>query len=323
MPRKSPASQEHQESTVSWRLTTEDDLSECLQVQPGHFGDELTGPAIAHRVWKQLLGHPAFFSVVFECDPPVQGRRIIGFGAAVFVTQRFIDAELADPRPGLNSRLIASVHEGRPVLLTAAEIAEAPKRAGLDVLTLYGSWLGAILGPRENAQVQTLLPASLAKMLAGYRVHRMVGQAIGDEIAFMRKSGVVHEAGTFPEHNLVINVITSQIALAQPTSVIRECFNHRAPRLQLTRAEQLLLSAAVEGQTDADLATSLHLTVPAVKARWRSILARFARLKPEIAPEFDGEGIRGPQKRHRVLAYLREHPEELRPFAPDPSGDGV
>jgi hypothetical protein len=83
------------------------------------------------------------------------------------------------------------------------------------------------------------------------------------------------------------------------------------------------LSAAIEGQTDSDLAVSLHLTVPAVKARWRSIFARCARLRPEVAPEFYGEGSRGPQKRHRVLAYLREHPEELRPFGPGSGGDGV
>ena len=93
--------------------------------------------------------------------------------------------------------------------------------------------------------------------------------------------------------------------------------------LRLSGADQELLWAALEGQTDAKLAVSLHLTMPAVKARWRSIFARFARLKPEVAPEFHGEGSRGPQKRHRILAYLREHPEELRPFAPDASGDGA
>ncbi len=310
-------------STVSWRPVAEADLTECLQVQPAHLGDELTGPDAAHKVWKELLRHPAFVSAVFECDPPVQGRRIIGFGAAVFVAQKFTDAELADPRPGLNARIIASVHQQRPVLLTSAEIAEAPKNAGLDVVTLYGSWLGPILGPHENAQVQTLLPMSLAKILAGYRVHRLFGEAVGDEIGFMRKSGIAHEVGTFPERNLVINVVTSDQALAQPASVARAYFNHQEPRLKLSRGEQLLLSAADEGQTDTELAVSLHLTMPAVKARWRSIYARFARLKPEVASEFHGKGSRGPQKRHRVLAYLREHPEELRPYAPDSAGDEV
>jgi hypothetical protein len=321
MPINPTTSQERRGSTLSWRPVTDADLAECLEVQPGHLGDELIGPDNARNVWKQLLPHPAFLAAVFECDPPVQGRRIIGFGAAVFVTQKFTDAELAHPRPGLSARIIASIHEQRSVLSTMAEIAKAQQNEGLDVVTLYGSWLGPILGPHENAQVQTLLPLSLGKLLAGYRVHRLIGEAIGDEITFMRMSGVAKEVGTFPEQNLVINLVTTREALAQPGSVVRAFFNHQEPLLQLSAGEQRLLSAAAEGQTDSDLAVSLHLTMPAVKARWRSIFARFARLKPEVAPEFHGEGGRGPQKRHRVLAYLREHPEELRPFASD--GDDV
>ena len=310
-------SEKSSESTVSWRTTTEADLVDCLRVQPRHSGDELTGPEIAHQVWKRLLHHPAFVSAVFECTPPVLDHRIVGFGAAVFVSEKFADQEIAHPKPGLNSRIIASVHKQRPVLLTAAEIAEAPQRFGVDVAVLYSSWLGTVLGPRQNAQVQTLLPHSLTKLLAGYRVHRLFGEAIGDEISFMRMSGVAKEIGTFPELNLAINVVNSQIALAQPASIARLFFDHLEPVLQLSRSEQLLLLAAADGQTDSDLVRSLHLTMAAVKARWRSIFARFAQLKPDIAPEFNGEGNRGPQKRHRVLAYLREHPEELRPFAPN------
>jgi hypothetical protein len=82
--------------------------------------------------------------------------------------------------------------------------------------------------------------------------------------------------------------------------------------LHLTTSEQALLNAALAGATDADLATSLGVSLSAIKARWRSIFARFAELAPDYeSAERDG---RGPQKRHHVLRYLRDHPEELRPF---------
>jgi hypothetical protein len=84
--------------------------------------------------------------------------------------------------------------------------------------------------------------------------------------------------------------------------------------LHLSEGERELLWAALEGQTDTELAISLDLTLPAVKARWRSVFTRFAKMEKSLAPEFFGQGGRGPQKRHRILAYLREHPEELRPF---------
>ena len=73
--------------------------------------------------------------------------------------------------------------------------------------------------------------------------------------------------------------------------------------------------AALAGQTDAELAAGLHLTMPAVKARWRSIFARFEQREPAVAPTFFGQGAQGPQRRHRLLAWLRAHPEELRPLA--------
>ena len=78
--------------------------------------------------------------------------------------------------------------------------------------------------------------------------------------------------------------------------------------------------AALAGQTDAELAAGLHLTMPAVKARWRSIFARFEQREPAVAPTFFGQGAQGPQRRHRLLAWLRAHPEELRPLARESRG---
>jgi len=309
--------------SFTWRKTTEADLAACLDVQPAHLGNELTGPEIAHKVWREILADPAMVTAVFECEPPIEGRRIVGFGAAVFVRAEFAEAELANPRPYINARVIESVHAARPVLLTAGEIARVNAGKGLDMVNLCGSLLESILSPEERGQVQTLLSVSLVQLLAGYRLNRIFGQATDSEMRAMLGSGLVREVASYPELKLAAYVATEQIASAQPFSIQVTIFNNREPLLRLSGADQKLLWAALEGQTDAGMAVSLNLTMPAVKARWRSIFARFARLKPEVAPEFHGEGSRGPQKRHRVLAYLREHPEELRPFAPDAGGDGV
>jgi hypothetical protein len=332
-----PTSERDHRSSITWRRPTEEDLVRCLEIHPPNLGDELTGADIAHQVWKQLLRHPLFVSAVFECTPPPvsnlsggarrtlcasDGRQIIGFGAAMFVSTEFADSELANPRPGINARFIAAVHEQRPIALTAAEVAQSNAGEGLDLLVLYGSWLAPMLSPWENAQVQTLLPLTLAQLTAGYRVNRMFAEAIGDnEVAFVRGTGIAREIATFPELNRVINVTTPQEAFAQPGSFVRPMFIHREPLLRLSKTEQELLAPALAGQTDSELAASLHLTMPAVKARWRSLFARLAQIEqPDLAPEFNGKGGRGPQKRHRVLAYVREHPEELRPYASNISG---
>src|ERR1035441_5215801 len=91
----------------------------------------------------------------------------------------------------------------------------------------------------------------------------------------MAGSGVAPEVGTFPELNRVMNLVAAQDAFAQPGSIMLTVSTHREPSLGLSGVEQELLGAALAGQTDAELAAGLHLTMPAVKARWRAIFARF------------------------------------------------
>ena len=85
--------------------------------------------------------------------------------------------------------------------------------------------------------------------------------------------------------------------------------------MSLRDTDQELLLAALEGLTDAELADVLGLKLPALKKRWASLFDRVGRVRPDLVPQSDHETAhtRGPQKRHRLLAYLREHPEELRP----------
>jgi hypothetical protein len=64
--------------SFTWRKTTEADLSACLEVQPAHLGDQVTGTEIAQTVWRKMLAHPAMVTAVFECEPPIEGRRILG-----------------------------------------------------------------------------------------------------------------------------------------------------------------------------------------------------------------------------------------------------
>jgi hypothetical protein len=73
--------------------------------------------------------------------------------------------------------------------------------------------------------------------------------------------------------------------------------------------------------TDEGLARELNLKLTAVKRRWLTLFERIADVHPDLLPPDvrlpeNGDnhiGKRGPQKRHHLLAYVREHPEELRP----------
>jgi hypothetical protein len=56
-----------------------------------------------------------------------------------------------------------------------------------------------------------------------------------------------------------------------------------------------------------------------VKARWRTIYDRVGEVASDLLPvaaDDGASGRRGPEKRRRLLEYLRQHPEELRPSLP-------
>jgi hypothetical protein len=93
--------------------------------------------------------------------------------------------------------------------------------------------------------------------------------------------------------------------------------HNREPILGLRNSDQELLEAALRGTTDIELSVELGLKLPALKKRWASVFNRVAAAKPDLLPGIDDNldrQTRGRQKKHRLLAYIREHPEELRPF---------
>ena len=71
-----------------------------------------------------------FYCAMVESEIPIAGRRIVGFGASTFVQAAFAEQELTDPRPGLNTRIIASIASGHPVILSEAELKASLEYSG-------------------------------------------------------------------------------------------------------------------------------------------------------------------------------------------------
>ena len=96
-------------------------------------------------------------------------------------------------------------------------------------------------------------------------------------------------------------------------------FDYHPPRLGFNRSEQRMLSCALPGATDEHLAETLETSLPVVKKMWVSIYRRVEDCLPELIADPLPSDIpasgRGREKRRRLLAYLREHPEELRPVS--------
>ena len=302
-----------------WRPISEADLSKCLEIQPACLGDQIVGRSAALRIWETLLDDPAFQANVIETERPIAGHKVVACGMGVFVTRIFADQEILNPRPGLNSRIIAAVASGESVLLSRAQIAIGNAGEGLDFVNMYGTWREGIMNASDLADVQALLGTSFVEHFAGYRFNRVLKEAIGDaQIALARATGTYRIVAEFKESSSALVVVTRESVITAPYSVAARMYRYQDPVLHLRPAEQNLLSAALAGKTDAELSNDLGLSIEAIKKRWMSIFDRVDEFKPEILSksEEDTDG-RGPQKRHRVVAYIRAHPEELRPFSWD------
>lgn len=300
---------------ITWRPAVWADIEPGLSIQERDRGDALVGMKACMDAWGHLFSGPFFNSAVLESSPIIQGQRLIGFAACVFVSSAFADAEIANPRPDVNSRVIASIHSGQPVLSTRDEVARANSGDGVEVLVLCGNWLDEILSPAERQDLQTTMASSFAECLAGYRIRRIIHETVYEPAReFAHRSVVYQPIAEFPELERTIHLMTRESVKLMPASIGNVIFSFREPVLRLRDSDQQLLLAALRAATDSELAAELGVSFSAVKARWRSIFARIGEAMPGLASDSEEHEGRGAQKRHRVLAYLRSHPEELRPY---------
>jgi hypothetical protein len=313
-------------AVFSWRKTRAGDLPACLKLHPAKNGAETVGLALALKAWHELLcATDATRSAVVELRS--NGHvEVVGFGLATFVKKPFADAELQHPRPGLNARLVESLINGHSVVATYDEVRRANTQGDLQQVILDTSWNDTLLNSDQRDAVRVLLGRAYQELYAGYHFGRILAEMVDTldlwHVRGHRSFEVVDRFDDFRQANpdtmwnadRALLAATSDTMRLDPHSVAAELFqHHRQPRFAFTRREQQLLEIALEGGDDASASDSLSVTVPAIKRRWERIFDRVAAVTPEICPPA-GDGRRGVQKRQRILTYVRQHPEELRPF---------
>ncbi|MEO8052553.1 MAG: hypothetical protein ABI833_19260 [Acidobacteriota bacterium] len=308
------------------RNLRQEDLIECLEIQPSRMGTELVGRSEALRAWNELIRSRSFNCIVLEADLVAHGRRIVGFGASAFVSPAFASDELANPRPGLNSRIIASIVNGKPVVLSEAELRFANTAGDLDLVILYGSFENCLLSEDERSDGFTMMGASFLEQHLGYRISQMINEVVDDvekyyndrthawrEISTYAEFWEVNPASTW-DRRRALHLI-SRNYFSRNGVMIDLLFLRRTPVLELRDADQQLLAAALGGSTDEELACRLTQNLSTIKKRWASLFERTLERRPDLFPDVstDSGPTRGKQKRHHLLAYVRAHPEELRP----------
>jgi len=278
-------------------------------------------------VWKECLRSGSLITAILE-DTESGEPLLQGFGVSAFVTDEFLHSCKMPCMQWIGPELVRRLKSGDSPVLGPEAIRDANSNGGLNL----ASWV-AVLCPRNEAdrtQVQIELMSAFMQAHCGFKLKEIISQQ--NERMMME---VVSNSGGFfwdcaeeryvEAHNCdAEKVLQHPFILGATAETARQhlswtttLFQYNQPRLYPTPAEQKLLSAAIGGLKDEELSCELGVSLSFLKKTWSSIYLRAAEKLPELNLEIavGSSSQRGKEKKQRVLSYLREHPEELRPIS--------
>ncbi len=320
---------------LSYRQMQCSDIPACVGMIAAHPVQRLRyGPTIKllSAVWSHLLGLESFRTDVFEMsDSNSASSKAIAVGVSVFVADDFARRLKTSPSVWIGPELTILVARNRSPLLSDREVAEANSSTGLISVV----WAGCVHPEYSHElEVHNLMVRAFMEQHYGFRLRELIAaQAESEEQvqAILNSGGFLFDSSDgiyicassekirgLPESPHVLGT-TRDLAAHQTGTWISELFhNYREPRIRFNGSEQRLLTAAMKGDTDEQLAEELSISLATLKTTWRMIYDRVNERAPEILPaassQQDWTPERGKTKKYRLLFYLRSHPEELRPI---------
>jgi DNA-binding CsgD family transcriptional regulator len=317
---------------VRYRPMRPGDVRECVQIVAA---DPVAGPrygsAITHlpSVWLRLLDWRAFRSVVLE---DLGGRRpsLIGVGISAFITEDYARAVKGPPLFWVAPDLVRRVMAGDPPLLSERQLQDANTSTGLNNFVWHGC---TRIEVRTRPEVHNCMLTAFVEVHRGYLLSELLSQGEGEQqVEMILNTGTLLWSGAAGGYVAApaesrkrllsephILGLTRELALGQIGSWVGSLFIYQPPQFGLRPSEQRLLTTALEGGTDEQLAEDLGISLSAVKKVWLAIYRRIAGSRPALIPDEPTDqrwgGKRGKEKKQRLIAYLREHPEELRPLS--------
>jgi hypothetical protein len=286
-----------------------------------------TFPGLA-AVWANLLNAGCANSSVVEDLDAAPGDALRGIGVSVFLNDEFLQYVKSSPFFWIGPELIRRISRKESPVLDAAAIRHANSNDGLNLFIWEAD--ARPLSEKGFLAFSSEISTGFFEQHLGYNIKEVIGQqpfgralrgalqvggwllrngdgryAPAKDIDALEKSGAPFVLG-----------MTRELAASVPGSWLSTLFYYERPRIFFTPGEQRLLACALGDQTDDEIADTTGLSVSAVKKCWQAIYSRAGCRMPELLPDESYDGGRGAEKKRRLLAYVRSHPEELRPVMP-------
>jgi hypothetical protein len=304
------------------------DLAECFGLLPPWLGfdDELARGLPA--LWDRLVDEPSMVSGVIEDLALPPGERIQAWGVTMIIPETLVRALYLDrePKAFVTRDIYAALRNGSFEPMSDREIGIANAQGTLTMFILHFSQRDYDI---SSPYVQSLIAVANDAFRAFHDGYNMK--------AIYYESGVINHpvpiysgfephryadqdrlASLPPERRPALYGLTrEQAQLRLPGPPVRNAFEHQPPLFRFSASQRRLLWHALFDDSDETLMPLLGVSVHGLKKLWRGVYERIEDRMPEFfgSAAADDDGKRGPEKRRQVLAYVRQRPEELRPWA--------
>jgi DNA-binding CsgD family transcriptional regulator len=295
------------------------------------------GPIIEYlpEVWSNHLQREENMTQVFFADE-ASNATICWCGMSAVVDDEFLGSMKTAPHFWIGPEMTRRIIAGESPILSEKELREANSNGGMNLLC----WDNCIrAGHEANSELHRAGMSAFVEIHRGYRWKEIIANQpeSPERLAFLLETGAfVWDANAGGYRSTLTEDPTDFIKRPHILGTTPEAertlqrawggrwagalFDYRAPKLGLNRSEQRLLKCAIGGETDECIAEKLDISLPTVKKLWVSAYRRVQDNLPQLLcgslrpPEVAARG-RGPEKRRRLLLYLRDNPEELRPYS--------
>jgi hypothetical protein len=316
---------------IRYRNARPKDIPKCVEILAGH---PTLGPRYGRtlsefpKAMLSLLGQDSFQCVIFE-ELNGGSARLLGGAVGCFVREEFLRELKTPPSFWGPPEIVRRVNQGESPILSNREVREANSRDGLNLFVWH---VGIHPEDHDQAEVASKILTAFVETYRGFRIRELLEQAETLwQFRAMRAAGgcfVRPSDGSYAEYfesiehdvakSPLMAGLTRELAARSPGSWAGSLFHYEPPRFGFSRSQQKLLQSAIAGATDEELASELCVSPSAVKRAWSGIYERASSFFPNLVGNGHDDGgsqARGKQKRHHLLAYLRQHPEELRPVS--------
>jgi hypothetical protein len=316
-------------SRLRYRPVARRDVAECFELLPPWHAMDRQQITDAMQVWDTLVDEPSLLSGVIEDLAKPAGKRIQAWGVTLIVPQSLVRQLNLDgqPEPFMTRHIYRALQDGSFKPMTDREIGLENARGELTMLIMHFAQRDHDIDNPYVQDVITMANDTFRTFHDGFNLravyyetgemHDLVAVASG----FIRRQYSNPEAlETLPrEHQPAFFGLTrEQAKRLLPGSPARNCFQNQPPLFMFSASQRRLLWFALFDDSDDALMPLLDVSVHGLKKLWRGIYERIEDRMPEFFGDAGtgDDGKRGPEKRRQVLAYVRQRPEELRPWVP-------